>query len=90
MKHSVCRWNFLLIIIKFYQFFISPLLGRNCRFYPSCSQYTISAILIHGNIKGLWLFFKRIIKCHPFCDGGYDPVPNITINQHESKPSINR
>lgn len=65
----------IIIIIKFYQFFISPLLGSNCRFFPSCSEYAILSILTHGNIKGLCLFLKRILKCHPFCDGGYDPVP---------------
>ncbi|WP_341793990.1 MULTISPECIES: membrane protein insertion efficiency factor YidD [unclassified Rickettsia] len=67
--------SILLLIIKFYQYFISPLLGNNCRFYPSCSEYAKDAIIIHGNFKGLWLVFKRIIKCHPFCQGGYDPVP---------------
>lgn len=73
MKH---RFNLLLILIRFYQFFISPLLGDNCRFDPSCSEYARSAIRMHGNIKGLWLFIKRIIRCNPFCQGGYDPVPN--------------
>jgi putative membrane protein insertion efficiency factor len=75
MKH---RFNLLLILIRFYQFFISPLLGDNCRFDPSCSEYARSAIRMHGNIKGLWLFIKRIIRCNPFCQGGYDPVPNTT------------
>ncbi|MCC8417000.1 MAG: membrane protein insertion efficiency factor YidD [Rickettsia endosymbiont of Bryobia graminum] len=67
--------NLFIILIKFYQFFISPLLGSNCRFYPTCSKYAMLSIQKHGNVKGLWLFLKRIIKCHPFCQGGYDPVP---------------
>ncbi|WP_341788916.1 MULTISPECIES: membrane protein insertion efficiency factor YidD [unclassified Rickettsia] len=67
--------SILLLLLKFYQYFISPLLGNNCRFYPTCSEYAKDAITSHGNIKGLWLAVKRIIKCQPFCDGGYDPVP---------------
>jgi putative membrane protein insertion efficiency factor len=66
----------LIIIIRFYQFFISPWLGPNCRFYPSCSEYAESAITIHGNIKGLWLTVKRVARCQPFCKAGYDPVPD--------------
>ncbi|WP_375327298.1 membrane protein insertion efficiency factor YidD [Candidatus Tisiphia endosymbiont of Nemotelus uliginosus] len=69
------QFNLLIIAIKFYQFFISPLLGSNCRFAPTCSEYARLSVLIHGNLKGMWLFLKRVLKCHPFCDGGYDPVP---------------
>ena len=64
----------LLVIIRIYQFFISPLLGQNCRFYPSCSNYAKEAIATHGAIKGSWVTIKRIAKCHPFSDGGYDPI----------------
>lgn len=78
-------YNLLIIFIKFYRFFISPLIGINCRFYPSCSEYAMQAIVIHGNIKGLWLFLKRIIKCQPFCHGGYDPVADIEIKQNVTK-----
>ncbi|WP_341791396.1 membrane protein insertion efficiency factor YidD [Rickettsia endosymbiont of Gonocerus acuteangulatus] len=73
--------SILLLLLKFYQYFISPLLGSNCRFYPTCSDYAKDAITSHGNIKGLWLTVKRIIKCHPFCDGGYDPVPLLNKNE---------
>jgi len=66
----------LLLLFKFYQYFISPLLGNNCRFYPTCSEYAKEAITTQGNIKGLWLTLKRIIKCQPFCNGGYDAVPH--------------
>jgi len=64
-----------ILIIKFYKYFISPLLGGNCRFTPTCSEYAIEAIQIHGVIKGTWLGFKRIMRCNPFCKHGHDPVP---------------
>ncbi len=66
-------------IIKFYKFFISPLLGQNCRFLPSCSEYFIESLEIHGPFKGLYLGFKRITKCHPVKilggSSGLDLVP---------------
>ncbi len=62
--------------IKAYQYCISPLLGRHCRFYPSCSSYAIQAIEHHGIIKGSWLMVRRLLRCHPFNPGGYDPVPD--------------
>lgn len=62
-------------LIKFYQITLSPLLGSNCRFQPTCSQYMIEAINLHGVLKGLSLGFKRISKCHPLGSKGYDPVP---------------
>lgn len=65
----------LIGIVKGYQYLISPLLGPNCRFYPSCSQYAIDAIVMHGLIKGIWLSVKRILRCHPWHEGGIDPVP---------------
>jgi len=61
--------------IKFYQLAVSPFMGRNCRFYPTCSEYTLDAINEHGVLRGLTLSVKRIGKCHPWHDGGYDPVP---------------
>ena len=60
--------------IKGYQKLISPLLGKNCRFYPTCSSYTIQALEKYGIIKGLFLGLKRILKCHPFNNGGFDPL----------------
>ena len=62
-------------LIKFYQQFISPILGSNCRFQPSCSCYANQAIENFGVVKGVWLASKRILKCHPLNEGGYDPVP---------------
>lgn len=67
----------VLSIIRGYQRFISPLLGANCRFYPSCSQYSHEAVDQHGLIAGIWLGIKRIAKCHPFHPGGFDPVPEV-------------
>lgn len=61
--------------IHFYRKFISPLKPPSCRFYPTCSQYALEAIEIHGVFKGGWLAAKRISKCHPFHPGGLDPVP---------------
>ena len=65
----------LIFLIKGYQYIVSPMLGANCRFTPSCSQYAIDALSEHGLIAGLWLSIKRILRCHPWCSGGYDPVP---------------
>lgn len=65
----------LLGIIHFYRYAISPLLAPRCRFYPTCSQYALDAIRIHGGVKGGWLALKRIARCHPLSEGGEDPVP---------------
>jgi len=68
--------QFLLInLIKFYKLFISPLFPPRCRFYPSCSSYGLEAIQLHGAIKGSYLTIRRLLKCHPFHEGGIDPVP---------------
>ena len=65
----------LLWLIRAYQLILSPWLGPRCRFYPSCSCYTHAAIERHGAVRGLWLGAKRLLRCHPFVEGGYDPVP---------------
>ena len=65
----------LLAIIRFYRLVLSPMLGTNCRFYPSCSAYTAEAIQKHGSLKGIYLGAKRISRCHPWNAGGFDPVP---------------
>jgi len=65
----------LISTIRFYQFFISPLLRSNCRYLPTCSEYSIESIRIHGPLKGLLLSVKRIFSCHPLGSQGYDPVP---------------
>ena len=68
--------DLLLLIIKLYRLLLSPWLGRSCRFYPTCSQYSEQAIRQHGAIKGSWLTLCRIGRCHPWHEGGYDPVPD--------------
>jgi len=66
---------FFIGLIKIYQFTLSPFLGKQCRFIPTCSQYGIEAIQKHGAFKGSWLAIKRIIRCNPWGGSGYDPVP---------------
>ncbi len=69
-------FSWLLILpIRFYQRFISPLTPPSCRFTPTCSQYAVEALRKHGPIKGLWLAVKRVLRCHPWGGSGYDPVP---------------
>ena len=67
--------GFFLLLIKIYQFLLSPLLGASCRYTPTCSQYGIEAIKKHGPFKGFWLTVKRIVRCHPWGGHGHDPVP---------------
>lgn len=67
--------NVALKLIRFYQYGISPMFGPKCRFIPTCSQYTYEAIQVHGFFKGTFLGIKRILKCHPFHEPMYDPVP---------------
>lgn len=66
----------LMGLIRFYQRFLSPLKGGpTCRFYPSCSQYAFDALQKHGALKGSYMAVRRVLRCHPFHPGGYDPVP---------------
>ena len=75
--------RFLLIaVIRLYKYFISPLLGSNCRFYPSCSSYSIEALERHGALNGCYITLKRLLKCHPFNQGGIDPVPEKICNKN--------
>ena len=66
----------LILLIRGYQLIISPLLGSNCRFMPTCSEYAMESLKAHGVIKGTFLAVKRIGKCHPWGGHGYDPIPN--------------
>lgn len=65
----------LIGIVKGYTYLISPFMPPACRYEPSCSQYMVQAIDIHGSIAGVWMGIKRILRCHPMHEGGYDPVP---------------
>jgi len=71
---SMVRQLFVLLI-KGYSYLISPFLGNNCRYYPTCSAYAQEAVEKHGVLRGLWLGVKRIGRCHPWHEGGVDPVP---------------
>ena len=66
--------RFFIGIVKGYQYLISPLLGQNCRYTPTCSEYSIQAIEKYGIFKGIWLSIKRISKCHPWGGSGHDPL----------------
>jgi putative membrane protein insertion efficiency factor len=65
----------MILLVRGYQLLISPFLGNNCRYMPSCSAYTIEAMEKWGAWRGLWLGIRRVARCHPFHEGGYDPVP---------------
>ena len=73
--------NILILIIKFYKFFISPFLPSSCRFLPTCSEYFLDSLKLNGPIKGCYLGIKRILRCHPIKilggKSGYDPAPNL-------------
>jgi len=67
--------SLLAALVRAYQYALRPMLGSNCRFAPSCSDYAHEALLRHGALKGSWLALRRVLRCHPYHPGGYDPVP---------------
>ncbi|AVJ57226.1 membrane protein insertion efficiency factor YidD [Idiomarina sp. OT37-5b] len=71
-------------LIKIYQWTLSPLMGPRCRFYPSCSHYACEAIEKHGTIRGVGLAAKRIARCHPGSEGGFDPVPDAKASHNDA------
>ncbi len=77
----------LKILIRGYRYLVSPLLGPNCRFYPSCSCYAEEAIVLHGSMKGSYLAARRLLRCHPWHPGGYDPVPSATVDLTTTHPA---
>ena len=80
----------LILIIRFYQLFLSPMLGSNCRFYPTCSHYAKEAIETHGALKGSWLAIRRVGRCNPWNEGGVDPVPEACGCGKHPKKSDNK
>lgn len=75
-------------LIRAYQYLISPWLGNHCRFHPSCSHYAVECIEVHGPMAGSWMALRRLGCCHPWHEGGYDPVPpKIRGNSPEGEPS---
>lgn len=72
--------------IRAYQKGVSPLLGGNCRYYPSCSHYALEAIDLHGTARGTWMGIKRIGRCHPWREGGIDPVPGSPDAEATTRP----
>jgi len=75
-------------LIELYQVSLSLLIGNQCRFYPSCSQYTKEAIQIHGAAKGSYLGVSRICRCHPWHEGGIDPVPTLVPKKVRKEPEV--
>jgi len=79
----------LIAIVQFYRWVISPMLGPRCRYYPTCSDYALIALKHYGALKGSWLAAKRIVRCHPGCEGGIDPVPGVPLDNSDSKDEDN-
>ena len=75
----------LIQLVRLYRLAISPWLGANCRFDPTCSSYAIEALEVHGVLKGTWLAVRRIGRCHPWGGSGYDPVPNVPEDDDETR-----
>lgn len=85
----------LLGMIRIYQYLLSPWVGNQCRFYPSCSEYARLAITHHGSLRGSWLALRRVARCHPWHPGGFDAVPGVPLPdtghccEHAKKPQAN-
>jgi uncharacterized protein len=77
-------------IVKGYRLFLSPWLGSACRFEPTCSVYSIEALETHGAAKGSYLTLKRLARCHPWCEGGLDPVPATSVKSPEKSQPLEK
>jgi putative membrane protein insertion efficiency factor len=83
--------KYLLIgLLKLYRLLISPLYGNVCRYYPSCSAYALRAVEVHGAARGSWLTLRRLLRCHPWAPGGYDPVPGTPEFDEEMRDRAQR
>lgn len=85
MLYAPLRWLLVCLLklpILAYRYLVSPLLGPRCRYVPSCSVYALEAIEVHGPFYGSWLALRRILRCHPLCEGGFDPVPPPRHHRH--------
>ncbi len=80
----------LIGLLKAYRLLISPLYGNVCRYYPSCSAYALRAVEVHGAVKGSWLAARRLLRCHPWAAGGYDPVPGTPEFDEEMREQAER
>ena len=80
MKNKIFIYP-LIFIIKIYQFILSPLIGQNCRYLPTCSEYAIESLKLHGLLRGSFFAIRRILKCHPFGGHGFDPIPKRKQNK---------
>jgi len=76
----------LIWLLKGYRLVISPLYGQVCRYHPSCSAYALGAVTEHGSLRGSWLAVRRVGRCHPWADGGYDPVPPAAEHRSPHRP----
>ena len=80
MKNKIFIYP-LIFIIKIYQFIVSPFIGQNCRYLPTCSEYAIESLKLHGLLRGSFFVIRRILKCHPFGGHGFDPIPKRKQNK---------
>ena len=86
MRYDPIRWA-LIALLRAYRLAISPLYGQVCRYHPSCSAYALGAVTTHGSLRGSWLTARRLLRCHPWAAGGYDPVPPPHRTARESAES---
>ena len=88
-RHLMTPLTILLrALIRVYQWVLAPILGANCRYAPSCSEYAHEALGVHGPLKGSWLALRRILRCHPWGGWGYDPVPPATSPTSAGSASV--
>jgi putative membrane protein insertion efficiency factor len=82
VKYDPVRW-LLIALLRGYRLLISPLYGQVCRYHPSCSAYALEAVTMRGSLIGSWLTLRRLLRCHPWAAGGYDPVPPRSSSPHQ-------